>query len=93
MGKHADPTLLTPREAAKLLNVPHHRVLNMIHRRELPAFKVGSQWRIYKIEVTKAIGHRIEELPREMATLNPGDPERAKIVSEIIRLRDLLKEN
>ena len=92
MEKQADPTLLTPREAAKLLNVPHHRVLNMIHRKKLPALKVGSQWRIHKIEVTKVIGHRIEELPREMATLNPGDPERAEIVSEIIRLRDLLKK-
>jgi len=27
-----------------------------------------------------------------MATLNPGDPERAEIVSEIIRLRNLLKK-
>jgi hypothetical protein len=60
----------------------------MIHRKELLANKVGSQWRIFKSEVTKRIGHRIHEPPREMATLNRGDPQRAEIVREIRRLRD-----
>ena len=32
-----------------------HRVLKMIHRKELPALKVGSHWRIPKSEVTKLI--------------------------------------
>ena len=41
MKKEADPTFLTPREAAKLLNLPTHTVLIMIHRNELPALKVG----------------------------------------------------
>jgi excisionase family DNA binding protein len=49
MEKEADPTFLTPREAAKLLNLPTHRVLNMIHRKELPALKVGKHWRILKV--------------------------------------------
>ena len=51
----ADPTLLTPREAAKLLNVSIPRVLYMIHSKKLPALKVGSQWRIYRNDVTKLI--------------------------------------
>jgi excisionase family DNA binding protein len=50
-----DPTLLTPREAAKLLNVPTPRILYMIHRKKLPALKVGSQWRIFRSEVAKLI--------------------------------------
>jgi excisionase family DNA binding protein len=55
MEKEADPTFVTPREAAKLLNLPTHRVLNMIHRKELPALKVGKHWRIPKSEITKLI--------------------------------------
>jgi excisionase family DNA binding protein len=48
-----DPTFLTPRQTAKLLNLPTHRVLIMIHRNELPAMKVGTRWRIPKSEVIK----------------------------------------
>jgi excisionase family DNA binding protein len=50
-----DSTLLSPREAAKLLNVPIPRVLYMIHHKKLPAFKVGSQWRIFRSDVIKLV--------------------------------------
>ena len=53
MEKQAEPTFLTPRDAAKLLNVPTHRVLNMIQCKALPALKVGSDWRIPKSAVIK----------------------------------------
>ena len=52
--------LLTSSQAAKLLNLPTHRVLKMIHRSELLAFKVGSHWRIPRSEVAKVIGHSQE---------------------------------
>ena len=56
MEKEADPIpFLTPRQAAKLLNLPTHRVLKMIHRKKLPALKVGNQCRIFRSEVTKLI--------------------------------------
>ena len=56
MENEPDSTpFLTPRQAAKLLNLPIHRVLKMIHRKELPALKVGAHWRIPKSEVTKLI--------------------------------------
>ena len=56
MEKHDDRTeFLTLQQAAKLLNLPTHRVLTMIHRKELPALKVGAHWRIPKSEVTKLI--------------------------------------
>jgi len=35
---------------------------------------------------------RIDELAREMITLKPGDPRRAQIVHEIMRLSDLQKQ-
>ena len=54
MQKQAEPTVfLTPKQAAKLLNLPTHRVLKMILRKELPAIKVGSHWRIPRNAVPK----------------------------------------
>jgi excisionase family DNA binding protein len=56
MEKQADstPLLLTPREAAKLLNLPTRTIRRMIHSKELPALKVGSRWRIPRLHVTAA---------------------------------------
>jgi excisionase family DNA binding protein len=54
MNKPADPTFLTPRDAANLLNLPTHRVLKMIHSKQLPALKVGSRWRIPRLHLTAA---------------------------------------
>ena len=53
MEKQAEPTFLTPRDAAKLLNVPTHRVLKMIQCRALPALRIGRDWRLRKSEVIK----------------------------------------
>ena len=56
MAKQVDPVpLLTPRQAAKLLNLPTHAIREMIHRKELPAFKLGKRWRIRITEVTKLL--------------------------------------
>lgn len=38
--------LLTVPEAAELLQVSTRTLLRMVWRKELPAFKVGGQWRI-----------------------------------------------
>jgi excisionase family DNA binding protein len=46
-------SFLSPRQAAKLLNLPTHTVLRMIHRKELAALKVGTRWRIPSTELTK----------------------------------------
>jgi excisionase family DNA binding protein len=55
MDKQAEPTpLLTPREAAKLLNLPTKTVRRMIQSKELPALKVGRRWRIPRLHVTAA---------------------------------------
>ena len=37
-------------------------------------------------------GQCMDELAREMTTLKPGDPRRAQIVEEIMRLGDALKQ-
>ena len=54
MEKQADPMqFLTAGQAAKLLNLPTHRIRIMIDRKELRALRVGTQWRIPRSEVSK----------------------------------------
>ena len=53
MQKPVDMPLLTPREAAKLLNLPTNTVRKMIERKELLAYKIGRRWRIPQPEVAK----------------------------------------
>ena len=48
-------SFVTLQQAAQMLHVPADGLLKMIHRKELPALKVGAHWRIPKSEVTKLI--------------------------------------
>ncbi|HEY7715523.1 MAG TPA: helix-turn-helix domain-containing protein [Candidatus Binatia bacterium] len=47
--------LLTVAEAAELLQVSKRTLERLIQRRELPAFKVGHQWRVRESELVKWI--------------------------------------
>lgn len=42
----ATPPMMTPAQVAKRLGVCSKTVLNMIKRNELPAKRVGQQWRV-----------------------------------------------
>ncbi|HEY1234105.1 MAG TPA: helix-turn-helix domain-containing protein [Candidatus Binatia bacterium] len=44
---------LTVEETAELLQVSRRTLQRMIHRKDLPAFKVGGQWRIHENTLTK----------------------------------------
>ena len=50
--------LLTLPEAAELLHVSTRTLQRMIRRNELPAFKVGGQWRMRESQLTKWIQSR-----------------------------------
>ena len=54
--------LLTLTEAAELLQVSTRTLQRMIRRNELPAFKVGGQWRVRESQLTRWIEVR-EESP------------------------------
>jgi len=41
-------TLLTPEQVAEYLNVDRYTVYRLLARKQLPAFKVGNQWRFKK---------------------------------------------
>ncbi|MGE5215733.1 MAG: helix-turn-helix domain-containing protein [Chloroflexota bacterium] len=52
--------LLTLPEAAELLHVSTRTVQRMIRRKDLPAFKVGGQWRLRESQLTQWIESREE---------------------------------
>jgi len=56
MEKQADPApFQTPREAAKLLRLSTKTIRSILRRKELPAIKVGGQWRVRESELIKFI--------------------------------------
>lgn len=50
--------LLTLPEAAELLHVSTRTLQRLIRRNELPAFKVGGQWRVRESQLTRWIQGR-----------------------------------
>lgn len=55
---HAELRLLTLGEAATFLQVSKRTLLRMIQRKEVPAFKVGGQWRIRESQFRKWVEQR-----------------------------------
>lgn len=49
-NNHTEIRLITLAEAASILQVSKRTLLRMIQKREVPAFKVGGQWRIRESE-------------------------------------------
>ena len=59
---HDDPVrLLTLKENADMLQLSGRTVHRMIQRKELPAFRVGGQWRVNQKQLTKWM-QRLQEL-------------------------------
>ena len=52
---------LTLEETAELLHLSRRTLQRMIHRKELPAFKVGGQWRVHPNQLAKWL-EELEEL-------------------------------
>ena len=54
MENHDGPIrLLTLKETAELLQLSGRTVMRMVQRKELPAFKVGGQWRVNESHLSK----------------------------------------
>ena len=66
-----DLRLLTLPEAAALLHVSTRTLQRMIRRNELPAFKVGGQWRVRESQLSRWIEGREDAIDRS----TPGDDE------------------
>lgn len=50
--------LLTLAEAAAVLKVSKRTLLRIIQQREVPAFKIGGQWRIRESQFKKWVDHK-----------------------------------
>jgi excisionase family DNA binding protein len=48
-GQPADAEVLTPEDVADLLHVDRETVYRMARRHEIPAFKVGTKWRVRRV--------------------------------------------
>jgi excisionase family DNA binding protein len=57
-AKFDDIRLLTLDEAAALLQVSKRTLQRMIKTSELPAFKVGGQWRLRETQLRQWVEHR-----------------------------------
>ena len=53
-----DLKLLTLEAAAEILQVSKRTLLRMIQKKEVPAFKVGGQWRIRESQFRKWVEHK-----------------------------------
>ena len=55
---HSELRVLTLTEAAAILQVSKRTLLRMIQQKEMPAFKVGGQWRIRESQFRKWVEHK-----------------------------------
>ena len=53
LSKNIDLRFLTLQQAAEMLRMSNRTIQRLIHRKELPAFKVGGQWRFRESELAK----------------------------------------
>ncbi len=57
---NSDLGLLTLAEAATILRVSKRTLLRMIQKKDIPAFKVGGQWRLREVVFRKWVS-KLEE--------------------------------
>jgi len=81
------PDLLTPKQLAEYLQLSERTVYRMLDRNQLPAFKVGGQWRFRKSAVDYWLDLRMHQL--ESAHLHEIQ---AGAVEPALSLRALLRE-
>ena len=55
---HMDLRLLTLADAAAILQLSKRTLIKMIQKKEVPAFKVGHQWRIRESQFKKWVEHK-----------------------------------
>jgi excisionase family DNA binding protein len=60
MPNQTSPAILTVGELAKYLRVHRSTIYRLLKRRELPAFKIGSDWRFNAAQIDR---WRLEQSP------------------------------
>jgi len=57
-NNHTDLRLLTLADAAAILQLSKRTLIKMIQKKDVPAFKVGGQWRIRESQFKKWVEHK-----------------------------------
>ena len=55
--EHDYPEILTLKQCQEILQIGKNLMLYLVHNEEIPAFRVGKQWRIRKLDLE----HYIED--------------------------------
>ena len=63
--KIAKEELLTTKEASKYLKISPRTLYRHIRKHQIPAFKLGGEWRFIKSELDKWLMKKVQELPKE----------------------------
>ena len=77
-GKMAEE-LMTIDEVASYFKVATRTVYRMLKAKELPAFKVGGQWRFKKDDVDRAFKNPVKSASYNMEGSNPGGSNTVKV--------------
>ena len=57
--------LLTAKEASKYLKISPRTLYRHIRKHQIPAFKLGGEWRFIKSELDKWLIRKVQELSEE----------------------------
>ena len=54
------PEILTLKQCQEILQIGKNLMLFLVHNEEIPAFRVGKQWRVRKSDLDRYIEERLE---------------------------------
>ena len=55
--------ILTLPEVAELLKVGYETIYSMVQKGRLPAFKVGGEWRVQRVDIDEWIDQQTDQAP------------------------------
>ena len=53
------PEILTLKQCQEILQIGKNLMLFLVHNEEIPAFRVGKQWRVRKVDLERYIEERV----------------------------------
>jgi len=78
------PDLLTAKQLAEYLQLSSRSIYRLLERGEVPATKIGGQWRFRKSDVDQWIDLNASRLPEELNPLHTGSTSGYPDVSELL---------
>jgi len=78
------PDLLTAKQLAEYLQLSSRSIYRLLERGEVPATKIGGQWRFRKVDVDQWIDLNAGRLPEELNPLHAGSTSSFPDVSELL---------